>query len=166
MNRGGRAGGGGSHNNTWGVQHAHTNSHTDMNVLNRICTCHHILAKNYTYTQQMHNNTWDHNTSRQEGERGEWAVSVILSSLGNRLPSRKQKPMKTEVMFANKAVSAHASHTHAGNADTPAASSTLFFFFYYRGRVTELGAVNLTEEYKKQHPVATSQVGNSVKLQS
>lgn len=26
------------------------------------------MAKNYTYTQQMHNNTWDHNTSRWEGE--------------------------------------------------------------------------------------------------
>lgn len=46
-----------------GIQHAHSNSHTDMNVLIEYVSV--ITAwQNYTYTQQMHNNTWDHNTSQ------------------------------------------------------------------------------------------------------
>lgn len=46
-----------------GIQHAHSNSHTDMNVFIEYVSV--ITAwQNYTYTQQMHNNTWNHNTSQ------------------------------------------------------------------------------------------------------
>ncbi len=46
-----------------GSQHAHSNSHTDMNVFIEYVSV--ITAwQNYTYTQRMHNNTWNHNTSQ------------------------------------------------------------------------------------------------------
>lgn len=46
-----------------GIQHAHSNSHTDMNVFIEYVSVF-TAWQNYTYTQQMHNNTWDHNTSQ------------------------------------------------------------------------------------------------------
>lgn len=60
-----------------GIQHAHSNSHTDMNVFIEYVSV--ITAwQNYTYTQQMHNNTWDHNTSqwkKKTQERFELSLS-------------------------------------------------------------------------------------------
>lgn len=46
-----------------GSQHAHSNTHTDMTVIIEYVSV--ITAwQNYTYTQQMHNNTWNRNTSQ------------------------------------------------------------------------------------------------------
>lgn len=48
-----------------GIQHAHSNTHTDMNVFIEYVSV--ITAwQNYTYTQRMHNNTWNRNTSQRE----------------------------------------------------------------------------------------------------
>lgn len=136
-----------------GIQHAHTNSHTDMNVLIEYVP---VITSWQKITLTHNKCTITPGTIIPAGKKEKKkTVSLILCPAERKRKNSvitpwspavsKQKPMETEFMFANKAISAHASHT----------LFVWLFFLNYRGQATEWGAVNLTEVQKNtpsRHP--------------
>lgn len=53
-----------------GIQHAHVYSHKDMDVLIEYVSFI-TVWQNYTCTQQMHDNTWNRNSSQRERKEKE-----------------------------------------------------------------------------------------------
>lgn len=110
------------------------------------------LGQNYTYTQQMHNNTWDHNTSRwkREREREKNWFGDYLSSGGwgeggfchHLVIASNQWPTWTEFMSAKtKKPPTHSPGTRAHNS---------FFFLLPRPSDT-VGSTKLDRSTKKKN---------------
>lgn len=85
------------------------------------------MAKNYTYTQQMHNNTWDHNTSRWEGRKKKKIQELFefVQLRGKEKDSvvtwQSACPLLTvaygdRIHVSKQAISAHASHTRTNTS--------------------------------------------------